>query len=138
MVSTLPTLFPFSVTGRRSNRATDDHRQPVLQTIEDYVDRFSGGSINGHACILRAICEATEVPLYADNMVAHMINAMLIPVNMLDKFYRTQNDYIEAQHHGQYDQDCTRYYNDCDVSMFKVCRSMMMKKTASGLSDIEN
>ena len=41
----------------RSFKAGEDHRTSTLKTIENYLTRMGGVVGNGHACVLRAICE---------------------------------------------------------------------------------
>ena len=56
-------IFLFSITGRsfetgaaRTFSSHEDHRHSILRTVESYLERM-GGFHDGHACILRAICE---------------------------------------------------------------------------------
>ena len=55
--------FYYSITGRsfetgaaRTFNSHEDHRHSILRTVESYLERM-GGFHDGHACILRAICE---------------------------------------------------------------------------------
>ena len=41
----------------RSFKPGEDHRTETLKTIENYLTRMGGVVKNGHACVLRAICE---------------------------------------------------------------------------------
>ena len=41
----------------RSFKAGEDHRTSTLKTIEQYLSGMGGVVGNGHACVLRAICE---------------------------------------------------------------------------------
>ena len=63
-------LFPFffsSFSGRsfvpsysasdRSFKPGEDHRTTTLKSIENYLTGMGGVVGNGHACVLRAICE---------------------------------------------------------------------------------
>ena len=60
-------LFSSSFSGRsfvpsysasdRSFKPGDDHRMTTLKSIENYLTGMGGVVGNGHACVLRAICE---------------------------------------------------------------------------------
>ena len=60
-------FYPFSFSGRsfeplyaasdRSFKSGEDHRTTTLKRIENYLTRMGGVVRDGHACILRAICE---------------------------------------------------------------------------------
>ena len=59
-------IFLFSITGRsfetgaaRTFSSHEDHRHSILRTVESYLERM-GGFHDGHACILRAICEVRQ------------------------------------------------------------------------------
>ena len=41
----------------RSFKPGEDHRTETLKTIENYLTGMGGVVKNGHACVLRAICE---------------------------------------------------------------------------------
>ncbi len=51
-------LLYFSVTGRKVD---DDERNraQLISRVEDFLWRFSG--VNGHACMLRTLCEVAQV-----------------------------------------------------------------------------
>ena len=57
----------FSFSGKRrsfedrSFKPQIDHRSQTLQTIEKYLNRMGGVVGNGHACVLRAICEVNHL-----------------------------------------------------------------------------
>ena len=44
----------------RSFKAGEDHRTSTLKTIEQYLSGMGGVVGNGHACVLRAICEVIQ------------------------------------------------------------------------------
>ena len=72
-------LYLFSFSGRsfvpsysasdRSFKPGEDHRTTTLKSIENYLTGMGGVVGNGHACVLRAICE-----------VRLLVNARLLPM----------------------------------------------------------
>ena len=50
-------LVPSYAASDRSFKSGEDHRTTTLKRIENYLTRMGGVVRDGHACILRAICE---------------------------------------------------------------------------------
>jgi len=116
-----------SITGRsfetgaaRTFSSHEDHRHSILRTVESYLERM-GGFHDGHACILRAICEVAETPQNTDGFLGDLVNMMLAPVYLLDGYNGNigeDTDYILAQKDGYFGRDCSRYHHDCPASLF--------------------
>jgi len=99
-----------------------DHRSQTLETIEKYLNRMGGNVGNGHACVLRAICEVAETPQTTDGFLGDLISTMLVPSYALDGINGTifnETDYTRAQKDGYFGDDCTKYHKDCPVSLFQ-------------------
>ena len=39
---------------------------------------------DGHECMLRIMCEAAHTPTHGDGLIGDAINALLLPVHLLD------------------------------------------------------
>merc|ERR1719270_698244 len=130
IAASIPITYKFddgSISGRsfetgaaRTFSSHEDHRHSILRTVESYIERL-GGFHDGHACILRAICEVAETPQNTDGFLGDLVNMMLAPVYLLDGFngdIGEDTDYIIAQKDGYFGRDCTRYHHECPASLF--------------------
>jgi len=110
----------FETGAARTFSSHEDHRHSILRTVESYIERL-GGFHDGHACILRAICEVAETPQNTDGFLGDLVNMMLAPVYLLDGFngdIGEDTDYIIAQKDGYFGRDCSRYHHECPASLF--------------------
>ena len=42
--------------------------------------------MDGHACMLRFLCEAASAPLHSDGLIGHLVNGLLLtPRHILDQ-----------------------------------------------------
>ncbi|XP_040580877.1 uncharacterized protein [Lepeophtheirus salmonis] len=97
----------------------------ILSTAEQYITRLGGG-INGHACVLRAICEIAQFPEHEDGFLGEIAN-LIVNGNKkggLNSFFsRESNVYQEAYHKGSYDGNCSKYQESCSISFFDFVQS---------------
>ena len=100
-------------------------RYGVIRRVEEFATLSSGLRLDGHACMLRAMCEMSAVPLHADGIVGEALAAVLTPVHVVDQLAGVEGDdlgvdYVAAQRDGRLYGDCTAYHAGCDVSIFEV------------------
>lgn len=88
--------------------------------LEEYMGRFSG--VDGHACMLRTLCEIAQVPKHKDGFMGDAMNAFFTPTYVLDSLNEivNPNEYIKAQRDGRVWEDCTAYTDLCPFSLFQV------------------
>jgi len=110
----------------RSFKSGEDHRTSTLLTLERYLNRMGGVVGNGHACVLRAICEVAETPVTADGFLGDLVSTILVPSYSLDSVNGTvfnETDYTQAQKDGYFGDGCSHYHEDCPVSLFQYVES---------------
>ncbi|XP_032584047.1 uncharacterized protein LOC6574096 [Drosophila mojavensis] len=95
---------------RKNMQATlhrDDTRSWVYDVIETGMAALDG-SERGANCLLRSICEISQLPFENSNIFSEIANAILIPTadNVAEK-------YINARDAGRAGADCHKTYKDC-------------------------
>ena len=95
-----------------------------MRNIEKYLPSIlpiPAGS-NSHECVLRALCEVARTPQNQDGLLGDFINLLLTPTYLLDELSKTiiDSDYLEAQRKGHFLQDCSKYEQNCPLSLFEV------------------
>ena len=109
-------------TGAFTGRTIADHeneRNGMLRMIEQYTTQFLG--VDGHACVLRTMCEVAENPFHVDGLLGEAFNAMLLPSYFLEMLPElAEPDYVEAQRRGQEEGDCSAYHEQCPITLFQV------------------
>jgi len=92
-------------------------RALMYKHLEGYVSQITGS--DGHACLLRAMCETSASPLHDDGILGDAINFLLTGSYSAADAKATDKTYFEAQAKGQLSGDCSSYHSSCPVSFFK-------------------
>ncbi|EDV92521.1 uncharacterized protein LOC6564106 [Drosophila grimshawi] len=95
---------------RKDMQATihrDDMRSLLYDGIEAGMEELDG-SERGATCLLRGICEISQLPFENSNIFSEILNAVMIPTidNVAEK-------YINARDAGRAGADCMKTYKDC-------------------------
>ena len=54
-------------------------------------------NMDGHACVLRMICETAETPFHTDGLLGEAVNLLLLPAHILERVPAYgESDYLEA------------------------------------------
>ncbi|XP_053690999.1 uncharacterized protein LOC128739531 [Sabethes cyaneus] len=100
---------------RAVRRAATFTRKKAYRSIEVQLNKMG---LNGKRCILRAICEAADVPMHAHNgIVGDLLQILLTPSHSKDEhlpleFYRAEQ--LGRQH------DCGKYWRHCPKSILDM------------------
>ena len=73
-------------------------RSSLYKQLESYVSRITGVD-DGHACVLRAMCETSANPLHDDGLIGDAINFLL--TGSYSAPAAEDSSYFEAQAKGQ-------------------------------------
>ncbi|XP_030572166.1 uncharacterized protein LOC115770870 [Drosophila novamexicana] len=94
--------------GMQATLHRDDTRSWVYDTIEAGMELLDG-SERGASCLLRSICEISQLPFEDSNIFSEILNAVLIPTvdNVAEK-------YLNARDAGRGGADCLKTYSDCN------------------------
>ncbi len=104
----------------------------------------ASSSASVHDCVLRTLCEMAETPEHGNGVIGDAFALLTIPTHVIDELNganRTTDfcgpigeirskgpdfdEYIEAQIDGRVQQNCQRYHEHCDTSMFKVMHAIV-------------
>ena len=101
--------------------------------MEKYVGQVTGA--DGHACLLRAMCEASAAPLHDEGLLGDAVNFLLTANYAAQQSDHDLKEYVAAQAQGQVrtgcpkenneiplfqlSQDCLSYHKGCPFSFFK-------------------
>merc|ERR1719320_1608295 len=115
----LPTSSSRSASGRSfsSSSSSLSPRSTMYKTIEKYMSQVTGA--DGHACLLRAMCEASATPLHDEGLLGDAVNFLLTANYATEESDEKFKEYVAAQAQGQLSQECFSYQQDCPVSFFK-------------------
>ncbi|XP_034112294.1 uncharacterized protein LOC132786268 [Drosophila nasuta] len=93
--------------GLQSTIHHDSTRTWLYDAIETGMEHLQG-SESGTTCLLRSICEISQLPFDDVNIFSEILNAVLIPTmdNVAEK-------YINARDAGRAGADCIKTYNEC-------------------------
>lgn len=112
----------FSQKSRRGRSIQQDQLELFLQ-IEDNI---SAMGVDGHACVLRFICELQSNRFSKSSMFGEIFTLMFTPKQGDD--YTILKDYIEAEMVGQEGETlggkCLNKYYTCPVSVFAALRRL--------------
>nr|XP_029718400.1 uncharacterized protein LOC109425561 [Aedes albopictus] len=90
-------------------------RKKIYRTIEMNLNRLG---LNGKRCILRAICETADNPLYEHNgVLGDLIHILLTPSHSRDE--RLPDEFYRAEEKGVH-HDCSKYRKHCPKSLLDV------------------
>ena len=104
---TVPFSFDFPTGTRKRRDATErtfssisaSPRSTLYKTIEKYIGQVTGA--DGHACLLRAMCEASSTPLHDEGILGDAVN-FLLTTNFAEKETGQHLEkYLDAQSTGQ-------------------------------------
>merc|ERR1719474_1030209 len=116
----LPTSSGRSASGRSfsSSSSSLSPRSTMYKTIEKYMSQVTGA--DGHACLLRAMCEASATPLHDEGLLGDAVNFLLTANYASEETDEKFKEYVAAQVQGQQKEDCSKFFSDCPVSFFKI------------------
>ncbi|EDW83395.2 uncharacterized protein Dwil_GK19121 [Drosophila willistoni] len=88
---------------------TDESRSWIYDVIETGLEQLNLGG-DSKTCLLRGICEISQLPFQNDDIFTEIFNAVLIPTldNVADR-------YLHARNAGRAGADCIRTFNQCDL-----------------------
>ncbi|KAL7646216.1 UNVERIFIED_CONTAM: hypothetical protein RMT77_003117 [Armadillidium vulgare] len=89
-------------------------REMIYQIVEDFLSSFT---LDGKACVMRAICEMHEVPLINYGFFGEVLNSILSPSLAAFAEYRL-GFYLMAEKDGKEKKNCTYYHQFCKFSLF--------------------
>ena len=114
--TTLYISAPFSMSfpsnGRASGRSlssvgSDFSRSSMYKHIETYMGEMTGA--DGHACLLRAMCEASSHPLHDEGLIGDAVNFLLTANYAAEETDKKFKKYLGAQAKGQVNKSKKRY-----------------------------
>ncbi|XP_037803414.1 uncharacterized protein LOC119597842 isoform X2 [Penaeus monodon] len=115
----LESLFAEAPPGR-GKRSIQEDQMELFHQIEDNI---SAMGVDGHACILRFICEMQTNRFSASSIFGEIFTLMFTPKQGDD--YTLLKEYIEAEMAGaEGSQRCSERYLTCPVSVFSALRSL--------------
>merc|ERR1719474_1561411 len=116
----LPTSSGRSASGRSfsSSSSSLSPRSTMYKTIEKYMSQVTGA--DGHACLLRAMCEASATPLHDEGLLGDAVNFLLTANYATEETDEKFKEYVAAQAQGQLKGDCTQFNANCPISFFKI------------------
>ena len=94
-----PTSSARSFSGRSFSSALESPRASMYKYIEKYMSQVTGA--DGHACLLRAMCEASSTPLHDEGILGDAVNFLLTAYYASEENYEKFKKYLEAQPVGQ-------------------------------------
>merc|ERR1719244_199510 len=115
----LPTSSGRSASGRSfsSSSSSLSPRSTMYKTIEKYMSQVTGA--DGHACLLRAMCEASATPLHDEGLLGDAVNFLLTANYATEETDEKFKEYVAAQAQGQLKGDCTQFNANCPISFFR-------------------
>lgn len=86
----------------------------LYQMVEDYLTNIG---MDGHHCLLRAICEAHELPFFTQGFIGEALR-MLLTASFAEELPSSMDTYLEAEKLGSSYQDCSKYMYKCAHTIF--------------------
>ncbi|KAF5284149.1 hypothetical protein FQR65_LT00149 [Abscondita terminalis] len=116
-------FFPTIVTGRSYDFDLDRHT--FYQYIAEVLD---GVGLHGETCLLRSICEVSEIPMYTEDNESHLLERIVhFLLSPAEDYYIdgnlnvTLNDvYVKAENWGKTYGKCHKRYYKCPVSIVNL------------------
>jgi len=112
----------FNFTGRQMEvqGRNIQERSTIYTKLETMLGSIS--ATDGHACMLRAMCEASAAPLHSDGLLGDALNLLLSAGHALvggsEEDIGSYREYSEAQTEGMVSGDCSSYGQFCPISFF--------------------
>ena len=102
----LPFSFDFPAEGARYARSFGSgmsDRYGMYTVVEKYMGQLG---VDGHACLLRAMCEVGSSPHHGDGLFGDVMNVMLSATNVAvvtegEEMTNEYKEYVEAQMDGK-------------------------------------
>nr|XP_045606527.1 uncharacterized protein LOC123763415 isoform X1 [Procambarus clarkii] len=104
----------------KTGRSIQEDQLDLFQQIESNIATLG---VDGHACVLRFICEMQTNRFSSSSIFGEIFNLMFTPKQGSN--YKILEDYIAAEMAGQDSgpgQTCAETYPSCPVSVFAVLR----------------
>ncbi|XP_069974719.1 uncharacterized protein [Penaeus vannamei] len=115
----LESLFAEAPPGR-GKRSIQEDQMELFHQLEDNI---SAMGVDGHACILRFICEMQTNKFSTSSIFGEIFTLMFTPKQGDD--YTLLKEYIEAEMAGEEgSQRCSERYFTCPVSVFSALRNL--------------
>jgi len=114
--------FDSGTASGRKKRSFNGHESQRLSAIKQAETLVAlATNLDGHECMLRIMCEAAHTPTHGDGLIGDAINALLLPVHLLDLIpEQGESEYVRAQRMGHHSGDCSYYHATCPMSIFQV------------------
>merc|ERR1712106_1141662 len=112
-----PTSSARSFSGRSFSSGSEPPRSTMYKYIEKYMSQITGA--DGHACLLRAMCEASATPLHDEGILGDAVNFLLTANYVSIESDQLFKKYLDAQSKGQLLGDCAPYHKECPISFFR-------------------
>merc|ERR1711892_291747 len=113
-----PTATSRSASGRSFSSSVTSPRSTMYKTIEKYMGQITGA--DGHACLLRAMCEASATPLHDEGILGDAVNFLLTANYATVESDQLFKKYLDAQSNGQLSQDCSPFHKECPISFYRL------------------
>ncbi|XP_026290727.1 uncharacterized protein LOC113215328 [Frankliniella occidentalis] len=99
-------------------------RTNLYRRVERAVDSTG---LDGHLCMLRAVCEAENMLSPRTHLVMEMLRiALTMPLDHVsEKEPHHHRDYIMARHNGLHGVDCSAVYPECPISLLALATSLV-------------
>ena len=96
----MPLRYSFRSSSDKSDTGRSlSPRSMLYNHIEKYMGQATG--VDGHACLLRAMCEASSTPLHDDGLLGDAVNFLLTVNYAVEESDDRFKNYLEAQAKGQ-------------------------------------
>ncbi|KAK3911248.1 Glutamate--tRNA ligase [Frankliniella fusca] len=99
-------------------------RTDLYRRVERAVD---SAGLDGHLCMLRAVCEAENMLSPRAHLVMEMLRiALAMPLDHVTaREPQHHRDYIMARHNGLHGVDCGEVYPQCPISLLGLATSLV-------------
>ena len=94
-----PTSSSRSLSGRSFSSGTVSPRASIYKTLEGYIAQVTRS--DGHACLLRAMCETSAYPLHDEGVLGDAVNFLLTASYSEEEADHQLKHYVAAQAKGQ-------------------------------------
>lgn len=146
IIPQLNSILGSSIFGRRKRSIPDPDTEPhdvhggerafLYEFVENYLFNFG---MDGKGCLLRAICETHESPLFGYGVAGEMLELFLTPTR--SPYWNRLSEYIAAEMAGKKEGDCRKFEKDCQKSLYKLNKysqtaQLMQRKKEIQLEEI--
>ncbi|KAJ1531522.1 hypothetical protein ONE63_000197 [Megalurothrips usitatus] len=108
--------------------------EPLLVSRKDRADLYrrveravDSTGLNGHSCMLRAVCEAETLLPPRAHLVMELVRiALAMPLQgVTDREPHGHRDYMMARLNGLHGVDCSAQYPDCPISLLRLAAALV-------------